>query len=485
MTLDLWTVYRAVLKRKWAPPLGVIITVSAALIIYYLLPTYFEATVLMIPSERVMRQSITENDQMIQPDMEQRDQWISTLVGMAGSRAVAERTAARLHSSASAEALGQRLKVERVSDPQAGRQTILLQLKATAPTGQEAVNQANAAAVSFSEIYDMVSHSEATSSRKFLESQLKVAQAKLDEAESQLRVFRGDNGITSITSQEESAVQALSSLRAERDTTAARLSETIGQLAVVSRQLSETPKTSRNVESTSEGSAAALLKTQINDMEKELSLLRSRYTPEHPKVVDLETTLLRARKQLALLGDRMTQKESVTSNPDYASALDAKRKLDADRSALTARLAALDKAITNHQADMQKFTGTDVDLSNRLLNYTNAQQTYSAILQKLNQARMSESMTTETGAIQIIDRADKAQGPLRNSPNFAQLLISSILLGAISLVAQWMIMSHLSVRQRMKATFLLVSLSPMDREIQTYGTVRCSLAYKNPFVPYF
>lgn len=384
----------------------------------------------MLPSDRALSPT-TSNDPSSdrQADLESRSVQAATLVALAQSRAVCTQAIHESQCNISPDVLVSNVTAERVGDPQAGSQTDLLQIKVKATNPSEAIRLANAVSISFSQIYDSVSHKEAANNRRFLEDQLQGARTRLETCKKNLREFRSQKGIASIVAQEEAVVGAVSSLRSERDTVASQLAEVTGRLGVMSGQLARIGKIKRIVEKTSEGSTAALLKTQITDMEKQLSLLRSRYTSKHPKVINLQATLARAREQLSGISTGMVSKETLTANPAYEATFNEKLKFEAERAALAARVTAIDKAVAGREAELSTYTGADVELDGCALDFKTAQDTYSSILARLNQAKMSESLTSETGAIQVLEPAISARGPMRKGPNPVQVWIASVLFG--------------------------------------------------------
>lgn len=427
--MDIWTVYRILMKHKWAIILSTAITVGVALFAYSLLPIYYEATATMMPSDRVLMHPTTIGTAIAPLSDEQRDERVSTLAAMAQSRTICAIACKKLNLKISPSELQSKLTVNRVIDNQDGRQTNLLKLKVLMDEPEKAVIVANTLAESFCDFYDKVSHKEATENRKFLEEQLQEARRKLDLADERLRSFRGHARIANLNTQIEADLKVLADLKSQRDSAMAQLSEVTGNLAAVSRQIAQMSSSKTTVEMTSEGSATADLKARIAQMEKDLALLRSRYTPKHPKIIQLETTLARARDELNRTSNQMTQRIVVTANPEYEALQSQKRDLEAKQAAGQARVAALDRAIREREKQLSKYPSTDVELSRRALESKTAQEAYSSILARWNQARIDESLTTETGAIQIIDHAEKASGPIRKEPDRIQLIIASILFG--------------------------------------------------------
>lgn len=423
--------YGIIRRRKWVVALATLTTVIAAIAIYQLLPRYYQASVLMMPSERALRRPASVGDVPGPDDPTQRDEQMATLVTMARSRTVCAGALAKVKTRMSYTILQRKIKVERVADSSVGRQTKLLQLGVVADSPSEAVLLANAVASTFCEFYSELSHREAVNNRKFLEEQVQVAQGRLNQAEKRLKSFRETKNIASLPEEMQSTLDGLTKLRTERDGFAAELTAVKGRLGMISRQLAGTSDVRRTVEMTSEGSASSEIRAKITDMEEELAITRSRYTSKHPKVKTLEAQLERARAELDRNSSGLVSKETVTPNPDYYELLTEKRKLQADRSALNSKVAALNRAVAVRDGEMLSMSGTDVDLSRLMLDYKTTQEDYSAVLARLNHARISENLTTETGALEIVDPADRAQGPFRKGPDPAQLLIASVILGVI------------------------------------------------------
>ncbi|MCL5105156.1 MAG: polysaccharide biosynthesis tyrosine autokinase [Armatimonadetes bacterium] len=427
--MEFWTIYRAIRRKKWLILLCMALTLGAAMCGYRMLPTFYQATVVMMPSQAVLRDAAAGSDPGQPVDVSRMDAQMSTLLGMAQSRAVCARAVRELGIGMSPAALQRNVKVEQLLDTQAHTPTTLIRLQVQGNSPGMSVVMANAVAESFRDFYKDVSHREAVDNRRFLEDQVRVARAQMDEAEGRLREYTVKKNITMLPSQVQASLDGLKGLRTDLDASQARLMEVSARLAVQSRQLSSMGQTRKLTEMTSDGSAAAQLRTQISSMEKELSMLHSRYTLQHPKVVNLETQLARARQELARTSDNMVARETITRNPAYDVALDETRKLQAERASLVSRVGVLGATVRERERQLAGYAGADVDLGRRTLEYKNAQDNYNTVLARLNQAKIGESLTTDTGAIQIIDPADKAQGPIHEGPDQTQLLIGALILG--------------------------------------------------------
>ena len=358
-------------------------------------------------------------------DVSRMDAQMSTLLGMAQSRAVCARAVNELGLGMSLAALQRNVQVEQVLDTQAHPPTTLIRLQVQANSPGMSVVMANAVAESFRDFYKDVSHREAVDNRRFLDDQVRVARGKMDEAEERLREYTIKKNITILLSQVQASLDGLKGLRTDLDAALARRMEVSARLAVQSRQVLAMRQTRRLTELTSDGSSAAQLRTQITSMEQELSMLRNRYTARHPGRESRHPTRAGppgTRPDLRQHG----RQGNRARNPAYDAT--SMRTVSSKRSALLlCPGSGPSAALSARGKGRLRATWCAMSDLGRRTEYKNAQDNYNAILARLNQAG---SRKPHDGYRRDPDHRPGRQPRGRYEARQTQLLIAALVLEA-------------------------------------------------------
>ncbi|MHB1191029.1 MAG: GumC family protein, partial [Armatimonadota bacterium] len=429
-----WHFYRIILRRKWLV-LGLTgVTMLAILISTANDKPYYRAAVHIMPSDAALsRPILPSSGASVIGDVGHRltDNQLPNLMSILKSRPVAERTIRLAGLKEDPDSLLARVAVSTSENPGARSRDeldtdiILVQVGDGKP--KQAIRIANTMAHVFSSFYQEISHQEAAENRRFLEQELVRAENDMESASRRLKEFKAGNTAASSPDASQAAVAAFSSARANYDAARASLAEAQARLSQVERQLRRTGPTRTIVEGTSNTPMVQQLDAQLADLTKQLNDARSRYEDNHPRVVALRGNIAEVQQRLKAEQGKMQRTSSQVRNELYDNLLAERARLAAERDGFAARVSQLSAAVQRTSADVRPEKG--VTLARLESEFTAAGTAYDNLKAQLNQARISEKETTNTGAIRVIDEATAAEGPI--GTNRALYLILGALLSLV------------------------------------------------------
>ena len=419
-------IYRALQRRIWIIIAAATLTTSAAAIGSVFLGTYYRAAATLMPSERALRRTPYVGGSVASESTGQRRSQINNLIALARSRYVAAQVIRKLKLDTTPDKLMESVSVGPVSE--AGG-TDLLRVQVEDKNPQDAVRITNEVARVFVSFYDDLSHRDATRTRQFLEDQARQALRDLNAKRRAVEAYQRQHRIVSATEEVSAAISAASEKSRERDMTAAQLAQVAEELNTVRDQLAQTPKTRVIAETTDTTPIAQRWATEVASLEAELIREKAVHTDEHPNVKRISNQLATARQRLAEETAKTYTTTRVVANPRYQELQDSIQRLEAQRQGLTAKLTQLQRDLQARQARLARYSGVDLALAALVRDYRTAEENYTAVVQRLAQARADEKVSTDTGAIHIVDLADVAVGPLKRGVDRTQLLVLALILG--------------------------------------------------------
>lgn len=431
--MDAWRIYSAVKRHKYLVVLSVLITTAAAIIVTLFLPRYYVATATLLPSEAAIRRNLqssadTDQDQS-QIEASPRDSRMANFVVLAKSRTVMDRVSLRVHISP--RILMRRVDIDRIYKSESGVGTDMIAISAKLNNPETSVGVANVWAEEFVKFYEEVSHRDAVQAREFLEGLLKKARKQLNLCEADLSTFRKRHSITDLPIEINAAMSELAPLRSERDDLRARVAEINARLSTRKTQLRIVSPTRAVKARETPAATIDALRKSIGASKAELIRLSQTYTDDYYRVKELRQQINAAQAELDRQVRHLDTVVKVVDDPSYQKILGDVSDLEADSRAGQARLARLDSLITNREAKLGSYAGIDLPLADKRRAYDEAEKRYASLANQVHNARINERISTETGAVKLIDAARSAEGPLRAGPSVVQLIIAAILLGLL------------------------------------------------------
>ena len=133
-----------------------------------------------------------------------------------------------------------------------------------------------------------VHRTQAAVAREFVSKELPKTEAKLIQAEKNLRDFKEKNGVVALENEAASAVESITLLNNQIATANAELATTNAQLSNLQEKIGLSPEVAASLNALSQSSGVQEALVDLQKVDSELAVQRSRYLDDNPAVVNLK-----------------------------------------------------------------------------------------------------------------------------------------------------------------------------------------------------
>jgi capsular exopolysaccharide synthesis family protein len=251
---------------------------------------------------------------------------------------------------------------------------------------------------------------------QFISEQLPQLKANVHKADAALRQFKEKNRVVDLAKEEASAVEIIAKLDQEIAQAKAQLAEATSRKASLQQKIGMDADMAVVASSLSQSPGVQQIVTELQELQGELSLERTRYKPGYVSLRNLE------RKEAALKALLQKRAGEVIGSPTQIPIEDfqigpLKQNLIADLVNSEIEIAGLSsnlKVLTDVQGTykqrsriLPKLEETQRELERRL---EAAQSTYELLLQKLGETRVSENQNVDN--LRVISMAVVPTSPI-------------------------------------------------------------------------
>jgi capsular exopolysaccharide synthesis family protein len=403
--------YWLVLRRRWLPATGVfgIVVVLAALAGSLQKPVYqAEGKLLFKPDNSSDLTGLKNNIGEVVRLGEKSDP-LSTEAQILGSLPIAQETVKVLGlkdkkgQPLDPKILAKGLKVKTVTG------TDLLDITYQDGDPKVAAAVVNKAMEVYIDKNVLNNRAKANAARLFISKELPSVEANVRQADAALRKFKEKNRVVSLEQEASAAVQAISSIDSQITQLQAQLANVTAQSESLRNQLGLSPQEAVAVTSLSQSPGIKEQLTELQKVQSQLALERTRFLDTAPSVASLQS------KEAALSALLKGQIDQVLGSQQKATIKnlqigDIRQKLTADlvqsevqRSGVANQLKVLyntQSAYKNRSNILPQLEQTQKELARRV---EASQTTYATLLNKLQEAQVAENQTI--GNARIISAA--------------------------------------------------------------------------------
>lgn len=311
--------------------------------------------------------------------------------------------------------------IGRVEALPSGRDSNILLLSCTGPTGESAYELCQAVSRSYMALRSELQRAQADAATEFLEEQLQQVAIQLRAAEDSLKDYQERNLAVSLQATAASEVQQYASFRAERDRMAAErasLRQLINQIEAggggQGRDFASLPTFIQ-----SGNPVIGNLLGSLVELENQRSQLAKTRTERNPDIVAIDTRIAEIESQL----------KSMANNYDQA---------------LSAQINSLGAVVGQASGRMAAIPEKQVATDRLTRQVTLLDSSYRQLQTQLADARMAQSISMP--AVRIVDEASLPGGPF--SPNWPINLLLGGVLGLGFGLALAFLQEHLDNRVR-------------------------------------
>ncbi|NER20880.1 MAG: polysaccharide biosynthesis tyrosine autokinase [Symploca sp. SIO1B1] len=429
--------YWLILRRRWLPGtlvllLTVILATTAALLKQ---PTYAAQGKLLL-KKRILSSLGTEAGEQI-GELEALNNFINTPLDTEAqvitSRPLIEKTIEQLDLKNKA---GESVKPSYVLGGltvEGIKGTDVLKVSFNGPNPEDAAEVVNQLMQVYLQNNVLTNREEAVAAREFIAKQLPATEKTLRKAESDLRSFKEQNNIVSLKEEATYAVaniaeldKKISQTRSDLEDVAARSAALQGKLGLNSQQALALSSLSQ-----SRGVQQALL--EVEQIEDQLNVQRTRYEEKHPVIVNLKDRkaareiLLAERVEQVLGFEQLIPGESLQMGELEQSMTENLINAEVERLGLTNRVAALDRAKLTKQQRANILPRLQEGLRDRERKLAAAQSTYEILLKNYQEVQIAENQNV--GNARIIAYAQQPE--LAVGPNKKLIIGAGVVAGSL------------------------------------------------------
>ncbi|NET57551.1 MAG: polysaccharide biosynthesis tyrosine autokinase [Symploca sp. SIO2E6] len=279
----------------------------------------------------------------------------------------------------------------------------------------------------------LTNRAEAVAAREFIAQQLPQTQENLRQAESALRRFKEQNNIVSLEEEASFAVENIAELDKKISQTQSELEDVAARSSALQAQLGLNAEQALALNSLSQSRAVQQVLLEVEQIEEQLNVQRTRYEEKHPVIVNLKD---RKAARTGLLGDRIEQVlgfrqlvpgENWQMGELEQSMTEALVNAEVERLGLANRVAALDRAKFNNQQRANILPRLQEGLRDRERKLAAAQSTYEILLKNYNEVQIAENQNV--GNARII--ADALVPEVAVGPNKKLIIAGGMIAGSL------------------------------------------------------
>ncbi len=273
--------------------------------------------------------------------------------------------------------------------------------------------------------------------RKFIEKQLPQAEASVRQADLALRRFKEQNKVVALDEEAKSAVAITADLQRQVNSTQTQLADAQRQSAVLKNQLNKDLQQAVSASVISQSPGVQEVLKQVQQLESQLAIERSRFREDSPTVVFLKNRkayldrLLQKRVRGVFGGQRQNFQVGLQSSQFEQKLTEKLVESESRRLGLSSQLAALFKVWDAYRQRIDTLPQLEQKQRELERQLQASQATYSLLLQKLQEARIAENQNVSNA--RVISSAWVAEDPV--APRKQVYIITGILLGSILAVA--------------------------------------------------
>ena len=257
----------------------------------------------------------------------------------------------------------------------------------------------------------------AKTTTSFIDQQLADAKAKLDDEDAKLAQFKRLH-IGSLPEEDQRNLGLLGSLNAELDATTQAMTRTQQDKSFNETLLSQQEA---NWKAAQKGENPESLENQLRTREEQLTMVRSRYTEEHPDVVKLKSEIEDLKRKIEEAPNPGDSPKSLkTTEPPQIQQLRAKiQQADESFAELVKRQAKIQDAIKTIEGHIESSPMVEMQLRELTRNHESALGFYNDLLKQRNIANMDSQLIhqQESEHLSVLDSPS-----LPTSPSFPKMV---------------------------------------------------------------
>jgi polysaccharide biosynthesis transport protein len=267
--------------------------------------------------------------------------------------------------------------------------------------------------------------SEAAAAREFIVQQLPKTEVTVRQAEIALRQFKERSGIADLEREEELLTDALGKIESQITDVRTDLSALNTRFETLQSKLQMDAQQALDISTLSQSPGVQQVLTQLQQIQVQLELERTRYQEVHPEIVSLlskESSLkdLLQQRMSDTIGAQTVTQQDLTPGEIKQGLIKDFVNAEVERLSLASRLSALGVARDTYQQRVSAVPRLEQEQRELQRTLGAAQSTYESLLKRLQEVQLTERQTV--GTARIIESATIPTQPSGSKKNIIFML---------------------------------------------------------------
>ena len=299
------------------------------------------------------------------------------------------------------------------------KNTEILQVKMKG-NSPEAAQKANKLLVdSFLKRITMLSRTEQTATKGFLDERVKEAKADLDKAETALQNYKAENRITSPTDSAKVFTDRIAETEKQAAANQVALKAAQAQLNAINSQLGSAGAAS------ADNRIIQAYNAQLAKLEAERISYIDKYTEKHPKMIELNDQIASLKEKIQQEINKVAALQAPSDNFVHSRLVAGKFQSEGEVAVAQQKAAALQQIINQNNADLEKLPEVEKGYVKVARDAQVANEIYVMLAKRLEESKVAEVM--QPNNVQVVDKPTLPERPI--SPRKGRTLILAALLG--------------------------------------------------------
>lgn len=256
----------------------------------------------------------------------------------------------------------------------------------------------------------------------FFDKETQSAKEAFVQADLELERFDATHGLTSIATEKDNLLRQRAQLEADLRRTEARVTELTTRVAAVEAELEYIPEQEATEVEMIPNPLLTYLRQNLARLEMERERLLQLYTPQHRLVSDVENEIAGLRSQIAGQEGTVVGRKRMGETPVRRRLEEDLLSAQAELGALEARRALLAERITDYEGKIRVLHAKHYEVMRLRRNREEAKNTYDALLEKLNQMKVSDAM--DLAGLSNVSIIEAAAAPLDREPDYKAITLA-------------------------------------------------------------
>ncbi len=376
--------------------------------------------------------------------------------------------------------------------------TDIIKIEAISPDPEQAMKIANTMAGAFIESELNRVRKDYKGAKTFIDENIEKIRHEYVNALQALKEFKEKEKTVNLDTETTYLLQKISDLKKTMEDNNLSIYKLRASIKPVESQLKSIPRYEKTSEQIKENDIIQSLKLTLRDLYLDLAATKTKYTREHPSVVDIQNKIEQTKELIQKEMSKVFASETTSVNPLHETIMEKLAGYYADIAAYESQNQIFPNIIKKYEAELMTLPKKSSSYAQLSLAVTVTQDVYDSLLKYQYQVGIVESMALSS--IYLVEPAvipDKKDSKHRNPSLFLNTIVA-VLLGTIFGVSSALLIEYLDdtirtpedVRSFKGLTFLgsiyklrkkeprLISLMDARSPIkETFRTLRNSIRY--------